>query len=225
MKAMILAAGRGERMRPLTDRIPKPLLPVAGRPLIEYHLRALAAAGFEQVVINLSHLGEQIENALGDGSRYGVPVRYCHEGATALETGGGILQALPLLGEAPFAVINGDVWTEFPLATLTERPCALAHLVLVDNPPQHPRGDFILDGDRVRTEGAGATLTFSGVGVYSPRLFAGCKPGRFPLAPLLRQAMAADQVGGEHYRGRWFDVGTPQRLAELDQILRREGGG
>jgi len=217
--AMILAAGRGERMRPLTDRTPKPLLPVAGKPLIEYHLEALAAAGVEEVVINLSWLGEQIPPALGQGERWGLRIRYSHEGPVALETAGGIRRALDLLGDGPFLVINGDVWTDYPLARLSE-PEGLAHLVLVDNPPHHEQGDFVLDGGAVRA-GDGVKLTFSGIGVYRPQLFAGLPDGPAKLAPILREAMARGAVSGEHYRGRWIDVGTPARLAELDQDLRR----
>lgn len=216
---MILAAGRGERMRPLTDRTPKPLLPVAGKPLIEYHLEALAAAGVEEVVINLSWLGEQIPPALGQGERWGLRIRYSHEGPVALETAGGIRRALDLLGDGPFLVINGDVWTDYPLARLSE-PEGLAHLVLVDNPPHHEQGDFVLDGGAVRA-GDGVKLTFSGIGVYRPQLFAGLPDGPAKLAPILREAMARGAVSGEHYRGRWIDVGTPARLAELDQDLRR----
>lgn len=219
MRAMILAAGRGERMRPLTDTIPKPLLPLAGRPLIEYHLRALAAAGVREVVINHAHLGHRLEDALGDGSRWGLAIAWSPEGE-ALETGGGIFRALPLLGEAPFIVVNGDVWTDFDFSGLPAEPAGLAHLVLVDNPAHHPAGDFTLTDGRVR-EGGGPQLTFSGIGVYQPALFAGCAPGRFPLGPLLRAAMARDEVSGEHYRGRWVDVGTPERLAALEAELLR----
>lgn len=218
MKAMILAAGRGERMRPLTDHTPKPLLQAGGRPLIEYHILALVAAGFRELVINHAHLGDRIERSLGDGSGLGVSIHYSVE-AEALETGGGIFHALPLLGPGPFLVVNGDVWTDYDFSRLPPEPAGLAHLVLVDNPPHHPRGDFALAGSRVVSEGE-SLLTFSGIGVYRPELFAGCSPGKFPLAPLLRQAMAAGQVSGEHYRGRWLDIGTPQRLAELDQWLR-----
>ncbi len=221
MKAMILAAGRGERMRPLTDHTPKPLLPVAGRPLLEYHLLALAAAGVDDIVINLSHLAAQVEQAIGDGGRYGVRIRYCHEGDPPLETGGGIFHALPMLGGAPFIVVNGDVWTDFPFSRLRERALDdLAHLVLVANPVHHIKGDFVLAGDRVRSSGVGPALTFSGVGLYSPKLFEGCSAGRFPLAPLLRAAMDAGRVSGERYAGDWVDVGTPQRLASLDLHLR-----
>lgn len=221
MKAMILAAGRGERMRPLTDRTPKPLLRVAGRPLIEYHLRGLAAAGVDDIVINLSHLAAQVEQALGDGGRFGVRIRYCHEGDPPLETGGGILHALPMLGDQPFVVINGDVWTDFPFAALCQRELpGLAHLVLVDNPEHHPEGDFVLEGSQVLADADAPALTFSGIGLYSPRLFDGCGAGRFPLAPLLRRAMESGRVSGERYGGRWLDVGTPERLAWLDRHLR-----
>ena len=217
--AMILAAGRGERMRPLTDRTPKPLLAAGDRPLIGHHLAALARAGVREVVINHAHLGAQVEAALGDGAAYGLHIRYSPE-ETALETGGGIVQALPLLGPDPFIVVNGDVWTDFALDRLRLADADLAHLVLVDNPAHHPAGDFVLDGDRVRAEG-GPRLTFSGIGVYRPALFEGCSPGRFPLAPRLRAAMAAGRVSGEHHRGRWIDVGTPERLAALDRELSR----
>lgn len=221
MKAMILAAGRGERMRPLTDATPKPLLKAAGKALIDYHLENLAAAGIADVVVNLSHLGSQIRAALGDGSRYGVSIRYSDEGVPALETGGGILEALPLLGPGPFIVVNGDVWTDYRYADLPAGPDDLAHLVMVANPDHHPRGDFVLNDGRVRTDGPGARYTFSGIGVYRPELFAGRTTGRFPLAPLLREAMAADRVGGEYYGGHWLDVGTPQRLRDLDRDLRQ----
>lgn len=218
MKAMILAAGRGERMRPLTDSTPKPLLQAGGRTLIEYHLAALVGAGFTDIVINHAHLGGQIEAALGDGHRYGARISYSDEGV-ALETGGGIFKALPLLGDAPFLVVNGDIWTDYPYARLTQPPAGLAHLILVDNPPHHPGGDFALNGDQVREQGENM-LTFSGIGVYRPALFDGCEPGRFPLAPLLRRAMAAGEVSGEYYGGAWIDIGTPQRLQELEARLR-----
>jgi len=213
MRAMILAAGRGERMRPLTDNLPKPLLPVAGKPLIVHHIERLARCGIRQVVINHAHLGEMIEACLGDGSAWGVEIQYSPE-KKALETGGGILRALPLLGEAPFLVVNGDIWCDVDFSRLHLGDQMLAHLVLVSNPPHHPAGDFVLEGDRVRVD-QGARLTFSGIGVYHPRLFATCQPGAFPLAPLLKAAMASDQVSGEHHQGFWIDVGTPQRLAEL----------
>ncbi|WP_119687864.1 N-acetylmuramate alpha-1-phosphate uridylyltransferase MurU [Pseudomonas putida] len=220
MKAMILAAGKGERMRPLTLHTPKPLLPVAGQPLIEYHLRALATAGFTDVVINHAWLGQQIEDHLGDGSRFGLSIRYSPEGEP-LETGGGIFQALPLLGDAPFLLVNGDVWTDYPFARLRAPLQGLAHLVLVDNPGHHGRGDFRLQGGQVVDgDEPPGTLTFSGLSVLHPALFAGCQAGAFKLAPLLRQAMSAGKVTGEHYRGAWVDVGTQERLAEAERLIR-----
>ncbi len=215
---MILAAGRGERMRPLTDHTPKPLLAVAGRPLIVWHIERLAAAGIRELVINHAHLGAQIERALGDGARWQVNIRYSPEDK-ALETGGGIHRALPLLGDAPFLVLNGDVWTDLDLRRLRLDDGRLAHLVMVDNPSQHPRGDFHLATDGLLCAHAEPRVTYSGIGVYDPALFADCSPGAFPLAPLLRHAMDAGLVSGEHYRGRWIDVGTPQRLAALARSL------
>lgn len=220
MKAMILAAGKGERLRPLTLHTPKPLIRAGGVPLIEYHLKALAAAGFDDIVINHAWLGEQIETHLGDGSRFGVTIRYSAEGEP-LETGGGILQALALLGSEPFVVVNGDVWTDYDFAALRQAHQGLAHLVLVDNPAHHPEGDFSLSEGEVRDVPAvGQRLTYSGLAVLSPRLFEGCQPGAFKLAPLLRNAMALGQVSGEHFQGRWVDVGTHERLAEVQQLLR-----
>lgn len=223
MRAMILAAGRGERMRPLTDHTPKPLLAVGGRPLIEHHLRRFAAAGFTDVVINLAHLGDKIRQVLGDGARFGVSIHYSQEPEGALETGGGIFNALPLLDGQAFLVVNGDVWTDYPLQRLPEQPEGLAHLVLVDNPLHHPKGDFSLVDGRVSQQGE-HLLTFSGIGVYRPELFADCVPGAFPLGPLLRRAIDAGRVTGEHYRGRWIDVGTPERLAQLDAELAATSG-
>lgn len=220
MKAMILAAGRGERMRPLTDHLPKPLLPVAGKPLIVHHIERLAAAGIRQLVINHAHLGAMIEARLGDGSEWGVTIRYSAE-AKALETGGGIHRALPLLGEAPFLVVNGDVWCDVDFAGLHLPAGMLAHLVLVPNPPHHPAGDFVLQGEQVFDVGD-RRLTFSGIGVYHPRLFADCRPGAFPLAPLLRTAMADGKVSGLCHRGTWIDVGSPERLQTLERRL--QGG-
>ncbi len=217
---MILAAGRGERMRPLTDRTPKPLLRVGGRPLIEHQLRRLASAGYRDVVVNLAWLGGQIRETLGDGSRFGVHIRYSEEPHGALETAGGIRHALPLLGDGPFLVVNGDIWCDHPLSPRDPGE-ALAHLVLVDNPEQHPAGDFALREDRVDDSGE-ARLTFSGIGYYRPELFAGLADGPQPLAPLLRRAMARGLVTGEHHRGGWFDVGTPQRLRALDARLASE---
>jgi len=222
MKAMILAAGRGERMRPLTDHTPKPLLMAGGKPLIGYHIENLVAAGIEQIVINHAHLGAQLEQALGNGHAFGAQIRYSPEPAGALETGGGIHHALGLLGKQPFIVINGDVWTDYPFAQLIEKAIYLdwkqffAHLVLVKNPPHHPNGDFALENQRVKDY---PQLTFSGIALYHPQLFAHCTPGRFPLAPLLRQAMNKDQVSGEQYPGTWYDIGTLQRLTALQQWL------
>ncbi|SFU83479.1 N-acetylmuramate alpha-1-phosphate uridylyltransferase MurU [Halomonas korlensis] len=222
MKAMILAAGLGTRMRPLTDRCPKPLLPVADKPLIVHHLERLAEAGIKEVVINVSYRAEQVVAALGEGSDFGLTIAWSHE-AAPLETGGGILNALPLLGEAPFLLVNGDIWCDMALSAL-DGPSGLgddlAHLVLVDNPPHHPAGDFRLDGEgRVHDSGA-PRLTFAGLSVIDPALVANQAPGAFALAPLLRHAMAAGRVAGRHYRGDWVDVGTPERLAALDRHLR-----
>lgn len=217
MKAMILAAGRGERMRPLTDHTPKPLLQVGGRRLIEYHIQNLASAGIKELIINHAHLGDQIENFLGDGSRYGVTIRYSVE-EQALETGGGIFNALPLLGDAAFVVVNGDVWTDYSFDNLPSVIEGLAHLVLVDNPEHHSQGDFCLQNGRVLND-AEPRLTFSGISILSPRLFNDCVQGAFPLAPLLRQAMQTGGVTGEHYGGEWCDVGTPERLTLLNQKL------
>ncbi|WP_090907018.1 N-acetylmuramate alpha-1-phosphate uridylyltransferase MurU [Nitrosospira sp. Nsp13] len=232
---MILAAGRGDRMRPLTDALPKPLLRAGGKSLIEYHLENLARAGFVDVVINHAHLGQMIEAALGDGERYGVDIRYSREPA-ALETAGGIAQALTILqagsrnteGEQPFVTVNADIYCEIDFSILlpvlrhmqTNPDEDLAHLVLVDNPAQHISGDFGLDSDRVTPSGKD-NLTFSGIGVYQPRLFKDVVPGTVAkLAPLLRQAIAAGKISGQYYRGRWVDVGTPERLHLLDVQLR-----
>jgi MurNAc alpha-1-phosphate uridylyltransferase len=228
MKAMILAAGRGERMRPLTDHTPKPLLMVGGKPLIVWHIENLARAGICELVINHAHLGAQIEQALGDGSLFGARIRYSGEG-TALETAGGIAYALPLLGDEPFAVVNGDIFCDYDFAKLCERAARLksngdaAHLVLVNNPPQHPNGDFGLADSRVSDPRSSAlspqpsTLTFSGIGLYQPTLFANIPRGsKAALAPMLRAQIALGKVSGEHHQGLWVDVGTPQRLAELD---------
>ena len=224
MKAMILAAGRGDRMRPLTDQTPKPMLPAGGKPLIQHHVERLAAAGIRELVINHAHLGRLIEEGLGDGSRFGASIRYSAEGeGRALETGGGIFKALPLLGPEPFLVVNGDIWTDIDFLDLALADGDLAQLVLVANPPHNPGGDFALAGGRVLASGE-PRHTFSGVGVYSPALFAGCEPRAFPLAPLLRSAMADGRVGGQLHLGHWFDIGTPERLAELDLWLSRRVG-
>lgn len=219
MKAIVLAAGRGERMRPITDQIPKPLVPVAGKPLIGYHLESLARAGIRDVVINLSYLGEQIREALGDGGPFGVRIAYSDEGPVALETGGGIFNALRLLGPEPFVVVNGDIWTDFDFSELSLDPGSHARLVLVPNPAHIARGDFGLDGDYI-IERETDRFTYSGIGVYSAGLFAGCQPGRFPLLPLLKRAIAAHRLRGEVYRGNWSDIGSPERLAALEEWLR-----
>jgi MurNAc alpha-1-phosphate uridylyltransferase len=216
MNAMILAAGRGERMRPLTDLLPKPLLPAGDRTLIEHIVTNLGNAGFDDIIVNHAHLGAQIENLLGDGTRFGVHIRYSPEPSGGLETAGGIVHALELL-EPQFVVINGDIWTDYPFARLRVPLKGLAHLVLVDNPPHHPQGDFALNGARVAP--GGRMLTFSGIGLYSRALFASCRPGRQPLAPILRAAMEKHEVTGEHYRGQWFDIGTPERLQDLNHRL------
>jgi MurNAc alpha-1-phosphate uridylyltransferase len=223
MKAMLLAAGRGERMRPLTDHTPKPLLRVGGQTLIGHHIEALVRAGFRELVINHAHLGAQLVAALGDGSEYGIHIDYSPEPPGALETGGGIFHALPLLGQEPFAVINADIWTDFDFAALPRQPEGLAHLVLVDNPAHHWQGDFALRNGRVSADGA-LRLTFSGIGVYRPALFNGCPDGSFPLAPLLRRAMAEGQVSGQRYAGAWFDIGTPERLAAANRRAGERGG-
>ena len=224
---MILAAGRGERMRPLTDYTPKPLLMAGGKPLIVWHLEKLAQAGFANVVINHAYLGEQIEAMLGTGGNFGLSIRYSHE-EQALETAGGIVKALPLLNNAPFLVINADIWTDYDFRQILPRLDAmkahpatdcLAHLVMVDNPPQHSRGDFALSTNTVHSDGS-SLLTFSGIGIYRPALFAGMVPGKpAKLAPLLRWAMQREQVSGEHYAGRWRDIGTPERLTALNSEL------
>ncbi|MBS0457204.1 MAG: nucleotidyltransferase family protein [Proteobacteria bacterium] len=244
MKALIFAAGKGERMRPLTERTPKPLLHVAGKPLIVWHLEKLAGIGVREVVINTAWLAEQFPATLGDGSRWGLRLHYSHEGAEPIETGGGMLHALPLLRDgknpdAAFLAVNGDIWCDYDFTRLPREPTGVAHLLMVDNPPQHPRGDFTLASDGrlfphpdAVAPGAGHVLTFSGIGVYRPALLddwrsvigdaAGARedPPRFKLAPLLRAAMAAGEITGERHAGAWTDVGTPQRLAELDARLR-----
>jgi len=222
MKAMILAAGQGTRMRPLTDHTPKPLLPAGGKPLIVWHIEKLAHAGFRDIIINLAWLGWKIPEALGDGSRWGVHLHYSDEQHSGgLETAGGIIKALPLLGGQPFLVINGDIWCDYPYPPMALAENDLAHLVLVDNPPQHPLGDFGLENGRVSSESepGKARFTFSGIGYYRPELFSGLPQGKLPLGPLLRTAMRKQQVSGEWFGGGWRDIGTPERLAELDQSL------
>lgn len=216
-QALIFAAGRGTRMRPLTDTTPKPLLRAGDKTLVEWHLERLAAAGVREVVINTSHLAEQFPAALGDGSRWGLRIAYSYEGPEPLETGGGMLRALPLLEDAPFIAVNGDIWTDFNFFTLPLNPLGLAHLVMVDNPPQHPLGDFVLRDGLLRDESS-PRLTFSGIGLYRPQLLTRHAPGNFSTIPILRAAMRNNQVSGEHHRGAWSDIGTPQRLAELREF-------
>lgn len=231
MRALLFAAGRGERMRPLTDVLPKPLIEVGGRPLISWHLEKLAALGVSDAVINTSWLHQCFEPMLGDGRRFGLRIHYLHEGDTPLETGGGMLNALPLLGDEPFLVVNGDVWTDLDFHSLPSRPQGMAHLVMVDNPPQHAEGDFVLGDDGLLRVGEGPRLTYAGIGVYDPGLVkdwrdtpggAPAEPGqppRFALAPLLATAMARGAVSGQHHRGAWTDVGTPERLQALRDAL------
>jgi MurNAc alpha-1-phosphate uridylyltransferase len=223
--AMILAAGKGERMRPLTDHTPKPLLPVGGKPLILWHIEKLAKAGFGCIVINHAHLGDQIEEILGDGEAFGVELRYSREGEP-LETAGGIATALPMIEEDIFPVVNADVFCDYDFGRFAgimanmERENKLAHLVMVNNPPHHPKGDFVLDGAQVKDEISAHTLTFSGIGLYHRDLFAALEPWKkAALAPLLKDAMQQGLVTGEHYTGRWMDVGTPERLRELDHEI------
>ena len=219
MKAMILAAGRGERMRPLTDHTPKPLLPVAGKPIIEHTIEQLVAAGFTDIVINHAHLGLQIENRLGDGSQFGAIIHYSPEGEQGLETAGGIINALPLLGEDVFLVVNGDIATDFDFSCLKNITVDLAHLVLVPNPDHHPEGDFGLDRTGLVDEQAPETLTFSGIGLYNPLLFANLPAGSRKLGALLRETIRQQRISGQKHTGFWLDIGTPERLAELNDFL------
>jgi MurNAc alpha-1-phosphate uridylyltransferase len=214
-KAMILAAGRGERMRPVTDHTPKPLLEVRGKPLIQHHIERLAHAGIVEIVINLAWLGSMIRDYLGDGSRFSVRIEYSEETPRALETAGGIFRALPRLGPAAFLVLNGDVFTDYPLADAALAPCREAHLVLVPNPPQHPAGDFGLEHG-LAVPSAPVQYTFSGIAVYRPAFFAHCVDGAFPLKPLLLRSMAARHCSAELYTGIWDDVGTVERLKAVN---------
>ena len=223
MKAMILAAGRGERMRPLTDSVPKPLLQIDEHCLIEHHLFNLRDAGFTEVIINVAWLGQQIIDKLGSGDKYGVKLVFSNEGDQALETAGGIFNALPLLGEAPFLVINGDIWTDYPLQSLcSHRLTTKAHLVLVNNPPHHPQGDFSIAGNLLQ-ENVQQKYTFSGIGVYSAEFFQQSSNGKYPLAPMIRQFISQQQISGELYQGEWWDIGTPQRLQQLQQFISQRG--
>ena len=225
MKAMILAAGLGNRMRPLTLHTPKPLLEVGGKPLIVWHIEKLQKIGVTEIVINTAWLGDKLANALGDGSQFGVKILWSHEGE-GLETAGGIINALPLLGDEPFILVNGDVWTTMDFASLLDVQLGeqQAHLVLVENPPQHLKGDFILSNGLAYTfeqEQLGEALTYSGIAVLHPRMFVGLENGKRPLAPLLKQAMQQQQVSAEKLQGIWVDVGTPERLEQLDQQIKQ----
>lgn len=225
MKAMILAAGMGNRMRPLTLHTPKPLLEVGGKPLIVWHIEKLQKIGVQEIVINTAWLGEKLADALGDGSQFGVKILWSHEGE-GLETAGGIINALPLLGNAPFILVNGDVWTTMDFAPLlnVQLQDALAHLVLVENPVQHPQGDFTLSENKAYTfeqAQSGENLTYSGVAVMHPQMFVGLESGKRPLAPLLKQAMQQEKISAQKLQGVWVDVGTPERLNTLDQQIQQ----
>jgi len=220
MRAMILAAGLGTRLRPLTLHTPKPLLEVGGRPLIVWHIEALARAGIKQIVINTAWLGSKLVEALGDGSYFGIEIFWSHE-EEPLETAGGIQKALPLLGSEPFILVNGDIWTRFDFAALVNKSLGedLGYLVLVKNPPQHPNGDFVLHDDGRITQTGAEKLTFAGISLLSPKLFNSLPAGKAPLAPILRQAMDAGHISGECLQNHWVDVGTIERLLELDQQI------
>jgi len=218
MQAMILAAGKGERMRPLSLHTPKPLLQAGGKPLLQYHIESLVAASVDKIVINTGRMGEMIQAWFRDGDSFGVHIHYSHEGDEPLGTGGGIRKALPLLGDAPFILVNGDIWTEFDYRSLPARPGGLAHLIMVDNPEHNSGGDFALKDGLLST--TGPTLqTYSGIGVYDPQIFSGTDSRLFSLVPLLKQAMLNQQVSGQYFKGRWFDIGTPERLIQLDRLL------
>ena len=215
---MILAAGRGERMRPLTEVVPKPLLEIAGKALIVYQIEALESAGIKDIVINTGHLGEQIQYELGTGASFGVDILYSDEGENILETAGGIIQALPLLGEDPFIVTNADIFTNFDYGSLPSEPDFDAHLVLVDNPPHNPTGDFVFENGRVIEQG-NRKLTYSGIGIFYPHFFENCNPGQAPLAPLLHKSAQEKRLSGQHFTGLWYDIGTPARLKEINENL------
>ena len=213
---MILAAGRGERMRPLTDTTPKPLLPVAGKPIIQYTIEQLVSAGFTDIVINIAHLGEQIKQALGSGKQFGASIVYSDEGKTGLETAGGIINALPLLGKEPFLVVNGDIANDYDFSLLLNKKIDLAHLVLIPNPDHHLEGDFHLSPNGLVSETGDSSLTFSGIGLYHPKLFTNIEPETNRLGPLLRSVMPKNKITGEIFKGFWMDIGTPERLKEME---------
>jgi MurNAc alpha-1-phosphate uridylyltransferase len=220
-RAMIFAAGRGERMRPLSDATPKPLLRIGARTLIEHHIEKLAAIGVREIVINTSHLAAQFPHALGDGARWNLSIRYSYEGERPLETGGGIRHALPLLGDAPFIGVAADIVSDYDYSKLPAEPAGLAHLVMVPNPAFHPRGDFFLDGSRLNENGVGERLTFSSIAVYRPELVAGAKAASFKLLPHFERAMREGKLSGERFDGYWTNIGTPEQLREA--ALRRPG--
>ncbi len=218
MKCMLLAAGIGERLRPITDKIPKPLVKIAGKPLIEHHLENLKSAGFKEVIINLSHLGEMIENHLGDGSDFGLHIEYSYEGETPLETAGGIIKALPKLGNQPFLVLNADIWCNHSLSFARLSNDKLAHLVLVDNPEHNADGDFAYEFGKIYNNGKNS-LTYSGIGVYDPKLFKDLTAEKLALAPILRNAIEKQLISAEYFTGKWFDIGTPDRLEDADSYV------
>lgn len=224
MKALVFAAGRGERMRPLTDTTPKPLLRVAGKALIEYTLENLAQSGFKHIVINLAYLGEQIRAFCGDGRRWQLSIQYSDEGQCALETAGGIVKALPMLGDGPFLAINSDIFCDFPLASLRSQVTNGAHLVMIPNPLHHPQGDFVLTAEGCLAMQGACRLTFSGIGVYHPDLFRALPVAPLKLRPVLEQAMLQQRVSGELYTGHWLDIGTPERLSAIDHELQKGRG-
>lgn len=216
---MILAAGRGERMRPLTDKTPKPLLKAGGKPIIQHTIEQTVAAGFTEIIINVAHLGDQIMESLGSGNQWGASISYSDEGNAALETAGGVIKALPLLGTEPFLLINGDIANDYNLSLLQNKSFDLAHLVLIPNPAHHPEGDFHLCSNQLVIDKATPRLTYSGIGLFNPELFSHTSPGKHKLAPLLRDAMSKNKVSGEIHEGFWLDIGTPQRLLEFDKYL------
>lgn len=222
MKAMILSAGRGERMRPLTDTIPKPLLPVEGKPIIQFTIEKLVSAGVCEIIINIAHLGQKIKQSLGTGSRFGISIVYSDEGESALETAGGIIKALPLLGTEPFLVVNGDIANDYDYSILCNKKIDLAHLVLIPNPEHHPQGDFHLSINGQLATNGQPTLTYSGIGLFNPALFENSATGKIKLAPILRSAMSRNRVSGEKFCGFWMDIGTPQRLNELENYYRNQ---
>ena len=226
MRAMILAAGRGERMRPLTDKMPKSMLEVSGKPLIQHHVEDLVQAGIVDIVINHALFGEQLEAHLNDGKTLGASITYSAEGDHPLETAGGIVKALPLLGDKPFVAVNADIWTDLPFQNLlcksddhsNHQADHLAHLILVDNPEHNSKGDFALSDGKVLNQGE-SMLTFSGISIFKPEFFKDCPSGSASLAPLLRLAISLGQVTGSHYQGQWLDIGTPERLFDLRQKI------